>query len=821
MSVRPASSSVTRRELRAGVGFAFVVMLLATAVARAQPDSPSLDVTLDATNLDASGLPPVSVTELERLAGELRSDEATVRAHAIDRLGTLPASALPAITDRVRYLARLVIPPEDGEETLDRFRHATGSRRADDMIDLAPGIPTVLAEDRGPVVGRVAERVLLIRSLERIGTLDAWRTLADVYALSPEMWRWELRRAVARVGPRLLPAVVLARGHRDASLRRWAREGAQALGLTNPADAFQNEDLAQLTQLVLAYSEVRDLDAMPVIVGLVDHPDPPLRDAARVAMERYAQNGIWQLRIAFRNKLQSEADIAWGWRRTMSELWSRLDDVRLAPQSERIDVAKTALTEGRTNDALRELELVLRETPTPPRIEEVASMLATIAGSLDAEEAMRVLRRALWLAPGHAEAPTWQARLALAEAEQDRARGVLDLEAYEAAAAVLLSEAERARVAAVLETDDAEELTQPEREPTSFPWGALAVLALLTLALTSLLPRTLRWARSRRRADATEHEASVSVARSAVSVSDSVSVARSAVSDAVSDSVAVARSAVSDAVSDSVAVARSADSVSVARSAGSVSDSVVRGAVSDSVCESDSDAPSAVSAALGVSNASSSALTHARALARPLGALLHRAVTSLRDLLAPHLRKLTDAVRAKLSPPLYGPAPKQPKAARPPTELDPSLVLAAFGASGSLTRDPDSVADPTPLDARADAHGDAETDEPDGADAHETDDDDDDDESFDFDIVAAALAPIAAHDTPSDDTLADLVFSPARPAEDLSSSDAIDADLHDPSDDDATADADRSGDDPDAVLARLLLGASPNDTLPGAPAPQD
>ncbi|MCA9614472.1 MAG: hypothetical protein KC586_17070, partial [Myxococcales bacterium] len=477
-------ASAPNRELRASVGLALVVALLATAVAQAQPATESL----------VEVGPAVSVTELERLAGELRSEDASVREHAFERLGHLPASALPAITERVRYLARLVIPPEDGEEALQRFRHATGSRRADDMIDVAPGILAVLAEDRSPDVGRSAERVLLIRSLEQIGTLDAWRTMADVYALSPEMWRWELRRALARLGPRLMPALVLARSHRDAVLRRWARDGADTLRLANPADALQVEDLGQLAQLVTAYSEVRDLDAMPVIVGFVDHPDPPLRDAARMAMERYGQNGIWQLRIAFRHKLAAEADLQWGWRRTMTELWSRLDDVRLAPQSARIDAAKQAMDEGRARDALGELELVLRETPTPPRADELASMLARLATELDDAEAIRLLRRALWLAPEHGEVATWRGRLALLEAEADRARGVLDLDAYEGAARLSLSEGERERVAAVLDEGDVETLTEvAEPEGPGFPWSALGLLALLVFAFLIVLPRVVAW----------------------------------------------------------------------------------------------------------------------------------------------------------------------------------------------------------------------------------------------------------------------------------------------------------------------------------------
>ncbi|MCB9613305.1 MAG: hypothetical protein H6722_12715 [Sandaracinus sp.] len=703
--------------MRASVGLALVVALLATAVAHAQPDAVASSALVEVG-------PAVSVTELERLAGELRSEDAAVREHAFERLGHLPASALPAITERVRYLARLVIPPEDGEEALQRFRHATGSRRADDMIDVAPGILAVLAEDRSPDVGRSAERVLLIRSLEQIGTLDAWRTMADVYALSPEMWRWELRRALVRLGPRLMPALILARSHRDAVLRRWARDGADALRLANPADALQVEDLGQLAQLVTAYSEVRDLDAMPVIVGFVDHPDPPLREAARMAMERYGQNGIWQLRIAFRHKLAAEADLQWGWRRTMTELWSRLDEVRLAPQSARIDAAKQAMDEGRARDALGELELVLRETPTPPRADELASMLARLATELDDAEAIRLLRRALWLAPEHAEAATWRGRLALLEAEADRARGVLDLDAYEAAARLSLSEGERERVAAVLDEGDVETLTEvAEPEGPGFPWSALGLLALLVFAFLIVLPRVVAWCTAQLRR------------------------------------------------------------FRARRAAGSHDDVVaVVDVGSEDVREPDLDAPSPEPARFVVETSSAPRSIEPDTQAPKNREPWRRVVRALAPLGARVRGVLAGwfaAARAKLSPPVYGPAPKRAAVPRSPSALDPSLVLGAFAS-----------ADPqTPLELRGDAPLDRIGDD---------DDDLDDDESFDFDAVVAAMhepsEEASAEEAPSEATLADMAFTPS---DDVPASDA------------------------DAVLASLLLGADPNDTLPGAPAPTD
>nr|MCU0671415.1 hypothetical protein [Myxococcota bacterium] len=110
----------------------------------------------------------------------------------------------------------------------------------------------------------------------------------------------------------------------------------------------------------------------------------------------------------------------------------------------------------------------------------------------------------------------------------------------------------------------------------------------------------------------------------------------------------------------------------------------------------------------------------------------------------------------------------------------------------------------------------------------------DDDESFDFDAVVAVLTNHDELDS-GDGTLADLAFHPAHGEDadiDRAEIEPADLDREDVDREDIDhedidrADVDRADVEPaDAghadVLAQLLLGADPNDTLPGAPAPRD
>ncbi len=364
---------------------------------------------------------------IEALAARLRSDRGEERARTIEALLHLPEEALGAIRARVEYTRRQIVPGEDGLEALRSFRHATGSRRADDMVDIATGIEAVLEERRDDITARSAERVLLIRSLEGIGTLDAQRSIADIFSLTNEMWRWEQRRILERMGGRILAGLIVARGHADRGVRRWAREATRTLNMENPAMALQEETASILQDRITAYAEVRDLDAMPVIISFVDHPDPGVRDAARAAMERYGRNGIWQLREAMQNTLGERADESWGWRRTMTALYSKLDERRLAPYAAQVDEARASFDAGDLPAARATLDQLLLDAPEPPRAADIAALYAEMSASVDAPvEARRLMQRAVWLGVEHPHVGQWRAQLVRMDAEVDQARGLVD-----------------------------------------------------------------------------------------------------------------------------------------------------------------------------------------------------------------------------------------------------------------------------------------------------------------------------------------------------------------------------------------------------------
>ena len=439
----------------------------------------------------------ISRRELERWADDLRSRNESARRRAVEVLGSLPLSALPAVRDRLNYLRRRQVPEDEGYDALRSFRHAVGSRRADDAVDIAPGILPTLAERRTPVVGHVAERLLLLRSLMEMGTLDAQRTMGDVFALTPRMWRWESRRVVQRMGRALLPGLIVARAHRELSVRRWSSWGVSELGLGEPGMAVQGLSPSELAPLLEAYGEVRDLDAMPVVISFVDHDDEALRHAARAATARFRRNAIWKLREAYRNRLGTDADSAWGWRTTMERLYAGLDERRLAPATEALDAGLAALTGDDFETAERSFARALLLQPEHPRRAEMAPGYARLA-TVRPGRRIDYLRRSLLLAPDSPEAGRWQAGIVFAEAEARRAQWTFDAGAYRE---VLRQQPDHAEARALLEefAGEAPPVEVSVAEPLAAASGSVTphgyFAAGLALVLTFLLGVAAWWNR--------------------------------------------------------------------------------------------------------------------------------------------------------------------------------------------------------------------------------------------------------------------------------------------------------------------------------------
>ncbi len=429
--------------------------------------------------------------DLAAVARELGSDDAAARHAAIATLSTLPADALPVITVRLARLRRVRPTRDEANTALTAIRRAAGSRRADDMIDIAPGVEVLLATDRAAPTLRMAEPLLLLRSLERLATTEALRVIPAVFRLDGEPWRMEARRVTLRLGDRVAAAAIYARSDDDnPEGRTWARWTTDRLDLDNPGALAQRMGGRDLADVLRAYATTHTLSAIPVVASFVDADQRHLRDAARAALRDYHQNSIWVARETFETRLGEEPDLGWGWERTLDELYARLDAARAAHVLTALTDATAALESEDTELARSLLDRALARSPELATA-EAATLYARIALlEDDADRRDMLLRRAIAIAPDSSDAPSWRGRLAFDAAQRTLNAGVLDAENFARAAALAPTCVDCAAMNDALTAQSAT-LESDRTLPLAIAAGLFAMLGLLVLTWSST-PKTTR-----------------------------------------------------------------------------------------------------------------------------------------------------------------------------------------------------------------------------------------------------------------------------------------------------------------------------------------
>jgi len=383
----------------------------------------------------------LSEPQLRQYRAQLASSDGPTRTRAITVLSELSADTLPAIEARLEARAARRLDPEASQKAMRAFRHAVGSRRADDELDIAPGVSTVLASDRSAAVLAIAEPLLLLRSLERLRSREATLAMAHIIPMDEGLWRQEMRLARKRGGMSMLPAMIELRSHPQRAVKAWAQYGVRTLGMKNPKAALALEDPHMVAQVISAYARPLEFAAMPEIVRMVASPHVQVREAARATVGRFRKNAIWQLREYYEELTGRRATRSWNAKRTAQELYTVLD-------RRDIETADTAMARGMKHLSAGELpamaaafDEVLRRFPEYGQRDKMVPGYAALgAAHLHADrlpQAAAAYRRALWLGPGSAdERAHCEAQLSFIDAELSLTRGVVDLDGYDRAIAL-------------------------------------------------------------------------------------------------------------------------------------------------------------------------------------------------------------------------------------------------------------------------------------------------------------------------------------------------------------------------------------------------
>ena len=469
-----------RLTARAGVHLLVgALLLLSTTAARAQTPASTT----------------VGAAEIGGLAERLGSDAPAVRDAAYTALRALDEDALPGIEARVISLGGRRPPAAEVSAAIADIRHGAGSRRADDQIDIGPGVLPALAVRRDATMVAVCESVVLWRALETIGTTAAYRVLADLVALDGAPWEPETHRFVERAGVRLGPMLIAVRNHPNVAVRRWSRWAGTELGFDVPGRAIQLPAVARdstlLADTLRAYGAARQMDAMRVLASYVGSQHAQVREAARASLAFFGRNAIWVLREQLELVTGQDANPEWGWERTMNALYAAHDDARLAPVRTELAAGQAAAAGGDFSAMDSHYAAVLLRAPELAQRDQMAAGYARLGeqrrNHADLTGAERAYRRAVFLAPEHAQAASWRYALLAVHADLELSRGVADLHAYQRVLELAPGDIRAREVLDRLSGDHAARARVKRRAAT----GAAAVL-LLVAALSALSYRTRR-----------------------------------------------------------------------------------------------------------------------------------------------------------------------------------------------------------------------------------------------------------------------------------------------------------------------------------------
>lgn len=272
-----------------------------------------------------------------------------------------------------------------------------------------------------------------IHRLAAIGTTPAVRAIVRVAGDHGGAMKNDVGKTLKDLGERAIPGLIEARRETSPDVRKWATTQLEGMGKRIPGDAVQVQDSAVLADVLHAYADVHDTDALPVLLSFVNADRAQVRDAARDAIAQYGQDAIWKLREAYANVLNHPAPDGMNAAQVAKELFAAYDKIRLQEVYGLLETGLASTQNGKLEEAIAAFDKVLARQPLLDRRGEMVPAYVQYATSLeesDPERALALFHKAQRLWPDSPRAPLIEAELAYLEGKELEGRGITDPEPF-------------------------------------------------------------------------------------------------------------------------------------------------------------------------------------------------------------------------------------------------------------------------------------------------------------------------------------------------------------------------------------------------------
>jgi tetratricopeptide (TPR) repeat protein len=380
-----------------------------------------------APSASAPGEPGLTGAELELMVSPLSADGVDDRRAAATALVSLGAGAVPAIAKKLADLRKA------GDGGTYSAVKAAKERAGGGSFDLLEALMTQKPEAS---VTRALTTVCLLRALAHAGTTPAVRQLVMSASDAGGVLRPELGRQIKQLGDRAVAGLIEARRDPAPETRTWASNLLDGMAKRTPGDAVQTKDNQALSDILRAYANIKDLDALPVVLSFVNSDRVQVRSAAREATLAYGQDALWKLREAYAALSGEPAPEGIAAADLAKRLFDAYDRFRLHDVYALIDKGLAAQKDGRLKDAVSAFDDALARQPMLDRRAEAAPAYVTYGESLedsDRAAALGYLRKALRLDETSVSSSHVRSDIAALEGEDLVARGITDTEPFDTA----------------------------------------------------------------------------------------------------------------------------------------------------------------------------------------------------------------------------------------------------------------------------------------------------------------------------------------------------------------------------------------------------
>jgi tetratricopeptide (TPR) repeat protein len=381
-----------------------------------------------------SGPAPASAmdaAELDKRLAPLTDRSIEVRRAAARDVSDLDEPATGAIVLALASMRRL------DPDLAGVLRAARPERGASDTFDGLDAL--VCTEPNGEAYRVAVTTTALARALGHIGTFESTRELVRVAGDHEGAFRPEVARQVKRLGERAVPALILARKDPSPAVRRWAFAQLEAMNRSRPGEAIQTKSNVILADVLRAYAEVRDLDALTVILSFINADRTHVRTVARDALALYGDEALPRLREAYANLTGHAAPEEWAPPQVSRELSAAYDRLRLHEVYTLLDEGLARQKEGKPEEAALIFDKVLARQPTLDRKNEMVPTYVQYAHAVEARDrplALAYLRKAARLDPDAPGVSAIESDVTTLEGEDLVSRGIADANTFRRALAL-------------------------------------------------------------------------------------------------------------------------------------------------------------------------------------------------------------------------------------------------------------------------------------------------------------------------------------------------------------------------------------------------